>query len=231
MQTLPSQSIQRSHHAKPATSPFRVIAIGDSLIYGYGDPEGGGWVDRLRRRWMMPDSPGHILYNLGIRGDGVSHVSKRLEAEFLNRGELRHRVPDMMILSVGMNDSARLGRPYGRNMTETEQFQAELDHLLQRAKHLCQVVFVGMTPVDEAKMPFSNFLYYSHADQQHYSGLIQAACHRHGILYLDVLNLWLARGESWWRSRLSEDGLHPNPAGYQALLHDFLAWDAVSNWV
>jgi lysophospholipase L1-like esterase len=205
--------------------------MGDSLIYGYGDADGGGWVERLRRQWMRPDSPGHILYNLGIRGDGVQQVSYRLETEFRNRGELRHRVPDMMILAVGMNDSARLGRPYGRNFTDAELFQTELDQLLRRAQSLCQVVFVGMTPVDESKMPFSNFLYYNHADQQHYRDLTQMICHRYGIPYLDILQLWLGRGETWWRSHLGNDGLHPNALGYQALLHDFLTWNAVSEWV
>ncbi|MGJ3252703.1 MAG: GDSL-type esterase/lipase family protein [Elainellaceae cyanobacterium] len=230
MQTLSSQSSQRSPHPHPTSSPYRIIAMGDSLIYGYGDVEGGGWVERLRRRWMLPDSPGHILYNLGIRGDGVQHVSRRLEAEFCNRGELRHRVPDVMILSVGTNDSARLGRSYGRNFTEPDVFEADLNHLLERASQLCQVFFVGMTPVDEAKMPFSNFLYYNHSDQHHYRTLTQAACQRHTIPYLDVLSLWLNRGDAWWRSRLSDDGLHPTADGYGALLQDFLAWDAVAAW-
>ena len=70
--------------------PKKVIAVGDSLIYGYGDSEGGGWVDRLRLGWMNPEQPGAILYNLGVRGDGVVQVAKRLEREFSDRGELRH---------------------------------------------------------------------------------------------------------------------------------------------
>jgi len=31
---------------------LRVTAFGDSLIYGYGDPINGGWVEQLRRQWM-----------------------------------------------------------------------------------------------------------------------------------------------------------------------------------
>ena len=29
--------------------PLRLVALGDSTIYGFGDPEGGGWVERLRQ--------------------------------------------------------------------------------------------------------------------------------------------------------------------------------------
>ncbi|MGB3613732.1 MAG: hypothetical protein WBA10_08060 [Elainellaceae cyanobacterium] len=41
--------------------PLRCIALGDSLIYGYGDPDGGGWVERQRRQWMKLGSEGHVM--------------------------------------------------------------------------------------------------------------------------------------------------------------------------
>lgn len=212
------------------TQPLRIVALGDSSIYGFGDPEGGGWVERLRRRWMMPESPGHVLYNLGVRGDRVSQVALRLESEFRNRGELRNKVPDVILLSVGINDSARLGKPTGRNFTEFARFQDEISGLLDNAQQLCSVLFVGMTPVEELRMPFSNCLYYNHADQYRYTDAIQAACQERQIPHLDIFGLWMQRGESWWRSRLSSDGLHLNPQGYAALLDDFLAWDCGFQW-
>jgi lysophospholipase L1-like esterase len=201
--------------------------LGDSIIYGFGDPEGGGWVERLRRYWMSPDSPGHALYNLGVRGDGVRQVAQRLEDEFRHRGELRHRVPDLIILSVGVNDSPCVGRPYGRNMREFDDFQVDVEHLLDQAQRLCKVLFVGMVPVDESHMPFSKCLYYNQADQYRYKEATRFACQQRQIPYLDLFELWLARGESWWRSHLCPDGLHPNSAGYVALLNDFLAWQPV----
>lgn len=205
--------------------------MGDSLIYGFGDPVGGGWVERLRRSWMEPDSPGHALYNLGIRGDGVKQVARRLEDEFRYRGELKNRVPDLMILSVGVNDSARLARPNGRNYTDFEIFQAEIANLLDRAQRLCPVLFVGMVPVDESKMPFLDCLYYNHADQNRYKEATQFACLERQIPYLDVFADWMNRGEAWCRSCLSADGLHPNVAGYQALLEDVLNWPAFTERV
>ncbi len=81
--------------------PLKIVALGDSLIYGFGDPLGGGWVERLRRQWMMEsETTGHVLYNLGIRGNRVAQVSDRLENEFRQRGELRHNNPDAILLSV-----------------------------------------------------------------------------------------------------------------------------------
>ncbi len=219
-------AIRPRSHLTTTTPPLRIVALGDSLIYGFGDPVGGGWVERLRRSWMMPENPGHALYNLGIRGDGVKQVSERLEDEFRLRGELRNRVPDLIILSVGTNDSARLARLDGRNYTDFDLFWSEMRGLLGRAKRLCPVLFVGMVPVDEAKMPFLDCLYYNHADQYRYKEATRLACQELNIPYLDIFSNWLERGDHWYKAQLSPDGLHPNVSGYQALLEDVLQWSA-----
>lgn len=228
MQTLGSRIAQSTPSPQ---APLRILALGDSLVYGFGDPIGGGWVERLRRSWMTPGGTNHALYNLGVRGDGVRQVSRRLEDEFRNRGELRNRVPDLIILSVGVNDSPRLGRLDGKNYTPFEEFQAEMADLLNRSRRLCPVLFVGMVPVDETKMPFLDCLYYNHADQRRYNAAVRSACQARQIPHLDLFELWMSRGVDWGRSQLTEDGLHPNVSGYQALLQDILAWDAFRSWI
>lgn len=226
MQTLAAPTFQALHQANP--HPLKLVVLGDSIVYGFGDPEGGGWVERLRRRWMSPDSPGHVLYNLGVRGDGVKQVSQRLENEFRHRGELRNRVPDAIILSVGVNDSARLRRPNGNNFTEFDVYKGELANLLEQASRLCPVLFVGMVPVNETKMPFLDCFYYSHADQYRYKEATRLACQKKQIPYLDIFELWQQRGENWCRQHICEDGLHPNVAGYQTLLQDVLNWEPIA---
>lgn len=206
--------------------PQKVVAIGDSLVYGYGDPEGGGWVERLRRQAMAPGATGAVFYNLGVRGDRASQVRERLSQEFRYRGEIRNRVPDRVVISVGTNDSARVGRALGRNYTDFDDFEQTIAELLAEAHQLGPVLFVGMVPVNEAAMPFSEVLYYSHREQWRYKEATREACESQNIPYLDVMDLWLRRGDDWWQARLSIDGLHPNPLGYQSLVHDILAWDA-----
>lgn len=234
-----SQAAQSAQSSRPSVSPgqrpstaqpLRIIALGDSTVYGFGDPEGGGWVERLRRHWMIPDSPGHIVYNLGIRGDGVRQVAQRLEDEFSKRGELRHRVPDVIVLSVGTNDSARVGRPTGRHFTPFDDFEEDLHDLLARARRLCPVLFVGMPPVNEAQMPFAGLLYYTHADQQVYKDATRRACEAHHIPYLDIFEQWQRHGSTWCNAHLCADGLHPNSAGYQAILQAFLEWRCGIDW-
>jgi lysophospholipase L1-like esterase len=202
--------------------PPKVIAMGDSLVYGYGDPVGGGWVERLRRVWMEAQGP--VLYNLGIRGDRVAQVAERLEQEFRYRGEIRNQVPDQLILSVGVNDSPRLGRPEGRNVTDLACFTDQVAALLETAQQLCPVVVVGMVPVNEATMPFFDCFYFNQADQYRYKEVMQQACRERQIPYLDIFERWLERGPAWVEAHLMEDGLHPNVAGYKALLDEVLHW-------
>lgn len=206
---------------------LKVVALGDSLVYGFGDPEGGGWVERLRRQWISPESPGHVVYNLGVRGNRAVQVRDRLEHEFRHRGELRNRVPDLIILSVGVNDSARIQSPQGRNYTDFEQFQTVMSSLLDTAQNLCPVLFVGMVPVDETKMPFQGCLYYDLQSQCRYKEATRLACLERNIPYLDIFQHWLERGQMAWKSCLSADGLHPNTMGYKTLLRDVLNWEPI----
>lgn len=228
MQTFPVHSSMQLSLSPTQCQPLKIIALGDSLVYGFGDPEKGGWVEQLRRWWMLPESSGHVLYNLGVRGDRARQVAQRLEVEFRHRGELLHRVPDLIILSVGVNDSARLTGSDGRNYTGFADFESEIAALLDLAQQLCPVLFVGMVPVDEAKMPFLDCFYFNHADQYRYKEATRIACNQRQIPYLDIFDQWMARGEAWYKKRLSKDGLHPNTLGYQSLLEDVIHWEVLA---
>lgn len=223
--------VNQSKHQKSRAKidrPLKIVALGDSLVYGFGDFEGGGWVERLRRQWMSPESAGHVLYNLGVRGDRTIQVYQRLEQEFRCRGELRNRLPDLIVLSVGVNDSPCLSRKDGKPFTDFTKFQIQVNNLLDLAQSFCPVIFVGIVPVDESKMPFLDCLYYSHWNQYRYKEVTKRACQEREIPYLDIFDMWLARGEDWIRERICDDGLHPNVRGYQTLLQDILQWQPIA---
>lgn len=209
--------------------PPKIIAMGDSLVYGYGDPVGGGWVERLRRIWMEQEGP--ILYNLGVRGDRVAQVTERLQDEFRHRGEIRNRVPDCLLLSVGINDTPRLGRPDGRSFTDFGLFEEQIASLLDQAQSLCPVLFIGMVPVQEAQMPFLDCFYFNHFDQFRYKEATKKACGDRHIPYLDIFEIWQHRGEKWLAQHFKEDGLHPNVAGYKSLGEDVWNWFALHHLV
>ncbi len=128
---------------------------------------------------------------------------------------------------MGTNDSPRLRKPDGKLFTDLVEFKQQLATLLDLATSLAPVFFVGMTPVDESKMPFYKCFYYNHFDQYRYKEATLQACQERQIPYLDLFDLWLSRGETWLRSQYSEDGLHPNVQGYENLFQDIATWEAI----
>ncbi len=207
--------------------PRKLIVIGDSGVYGWGDPEQGGWCERLRRHWMaLPQAP--VVYPLGVRGDGLERVAARLEREVGCRGELRRQRPQGILLSVGVNDTARVGRPDGRPQLDPDGFLYGLQQLLQRAGQLAPVLVVGLTPVIEEAMPFADVLWYSQEQLRRYEGLLELACLEADVPFLPLLHPLLC--DRSWPRWLCADGLHLNASGHAEVFRRLRDWPALNSW-
>jgi hypothetical protein len=110
--------------------------------------------------WMqLPSAP--VIYPLGVRGDGIERVAARWRHEWSCRGELRRQQPDGLLLSVGLNDTARIGRMDGRPQLELDAFAFGISQLLAEMTSVTNVFVLGLTPVDEHVMPFADCLWYT----------------------------------------------------------------------
>ncbi len=207
--------------------PRKLVALGDSGVYGWGDPLEGGWCERLRRHWMeLPGGP--VLYNLGVRGDGLERLAGRLASEVLCRGELRRQTPQGILIGIGHNDLARVGRPDGRHQLEPEAFLFGLHQLLQEARAIAPVHVIGLTPVLEERMPFADVLWYGLADVRRYEALLEEACLEADVPFLPLLESLLADGQ--WPDLLGADGLHLNSAGHRQVYERVRQWPALLAW-
>jgi lysophospholipase L1-like esterase len=211
----------------PAAIPKKLIVLGDSGVYGWGDPEEGGWCERLRRHWMgLPGGP--VLYPLGVRGDGLERVAARLEREVSCRGELRRQQPHGILLAAGLNDTARVGRPDGRPQLDAEGFLFGLQQLLERARSMAPVLVLGLTPVLEEPMPYAEVLWYSLEQVRRYEGLLEEACLEVDVPFLPLLDALLA--DPCWPQWLSSDGIHLNPEGHRQVYQRVQRWPALLRW-
>ncbi len=203
------------------------MVLGDSGVYGWGDPEGGGWCERLRRHWMeMPEGP--VVYNLGIRGDGLERLAARLPAEVGCRGELRRQRPQGILLGIGLNDTARVGRPDGRHQLAPDAFLFGLEQLLRQAKAIAPVLVIGLTPVDEAVMPFAEVLWYDLATVRHYEALLEEACMEADVPFLPLLDDLTA--DSRWLHWIESDGVHLTAEGHVQVYERVRRWPALLRW-
>lgn len=207
--------------------PRKLVALGDSGVFGWGDPLEGGWCERLRRHWMeLPGGP--VLYNLGVRGDGLERLAARLSAEVGCRGELRRQLPQGILLGIGLNDTARVGRPDGRPQLDAEGFLFGLQQLLHKTKEIAAVHVIGLTPVEESAMPYAGVLWYSLADIRRYEALLEEACLEANVPFLPLLEGLLA--DSDWPLWLSNDGLHLNSEGHRRVFERVRSWPALLDW-
>ena len=195
--------------------PRKLIVLGDSGVYGWGDPEEGGWCERLRRHWMgLPGGP--VLYPLGVRGDGLERVAARWASEFACRGELRRQQPQGILLSVGLNDTARVGRRDGRPQLDHEAFLFGLQQLLKQ------------TPVDEHVMPYADVLWYANEQIRQYEALLEEACMEADVPFLPLLDSLMA--DPTWLQWLSPDGIHLNSEGHRQIYERVHRWAPLLSW-
>jgi lysophospholipase L1-like esterase len=205
----------------------KLIVLGDSGVYGWGDPDAGGWCERLRRHWMgLPDGP--VLYPLGVRGDGLARVAARLDQEVQCRGELRRQLPQGILLAVGLNDSARVGRVDGRPQLDADGFLFGMQQLLEQARRIAPVLVLGLTPVDEAVMPFADVLWYGLEQVRRYEGLLEEACLEADVPFLPLLESLLQ--DPAWPRWLCTDGLHLNGEGHRQVYERVCQWPALLRW-
>jgi lysophospholipase L1-like esterase len=207
--------------------PKKLVVIGDSGVYGWGDSLEGGWCERLRRHWMgLPLAP--VVYPLGVRGDGLERVAARLPAELACRGEFRRQTPQGLLLAVGLNDTARVGRRDGRPQLAPEAFLFGLQQLLRPLRQQIPVLVLGLTPVLEEAMPFADVLWYSLSEVRQYEALLEEACLELDVPFLPLLDSFLE--DPAWPRWLDADGLHLNSDGHRQVYERVRRWPALLRW-
>ena len=207
--------------------PRQLLVFGDSGVFGWGDRDGGGWCERLRRDWMRsPNSP--VVYPMGIRGDGLERVAGRWKGEWSCRGERRRQTPQAILLSVGLNDTAHVGRPDGRPQLSKDAFGFGMRQLLSEIKLHCQVFVMGMTPVDEIAMPFADCLWYSNQDIRSYEVSLAEACQEFDLPFLSIHEPMSSERD--WLQWIEPDGLHLNGSGHHWLHSRVSSWSLLLQW-
>ncbi|MBY6057620.1 arylesterase [Leisingera daeponensis] len=109
--------------------PLRITALGDSLVHGYGLPQGQGLVPQLER-WLNENGAEVVLQNAGVSGDTTAGGAERAEWTLSDN-------PDGLIVLLGGNDMLRGLGP--------QEARANLTRILQTAQAKgIDVLLIGM---------------------------------------------------------------------------------------
>ncbi len=187
---------------------MRIAVFGDSIVWGAYDPEGGGWVTRLRN-WCEKNRADVEVYNLGVSGDTTRDLMDRFEVE------AAARKPDVVVFSIGVNNIRRDGGECVVPIAETERNMREL---IARASAVAdEVLVLGIGNIgDEAVAAAGDS--YTEKDARTYDSAVESAARAGDATYV-ALNGVLSAGDY-------ADGLHPNSQGHQkifTLVKDTLA--------
>lgn len=178
----------------PQTSaqPVRVLAFGDSLTQGYGVPPGTEFPARLERALNAKGLDVTVI-NAGVSGETSAGGLARVDW-LLGDGK---NGPDAAIVELGANDGLR-----GLSSVEMEK---NLDSILAKFKSRgIPVLFAGM------KAP-RNF-------GARYAADYDAVFPRLAMKYDTLFYPFILEGVVLNRALVQPDGLHPNPAGVDAIV-------------
>lgn len=176
------------------TPPLRIVAVGDSLIAGFGLSEADSFPARLesalRRRGRSV-----AVTNAGVSGDTTADGLARLEWAIADR-------PDLVIVCLGANDALR-----GLDPRYAEaNLQAILDRLTARK---IPVVLAGMLAPPNLGRDYG----------RRFNGLFPALAERNPGVYFYPFFLEGVVTEPRFNQL---DGIHPNRAGVTRIVDGIL---------
>lgn len=188
---------------------INIYVFGDSITYGAGDYELGGWVNRLRLILENDGSENYYnVFNLGISGEETRETSERFESELRVRYDMY--VDNIIIFAIGINDTLDV---CGKDEVSLEDFTNNITNLINKAKKYSnKILFIGLTKVNEnlvAPLPWNLEKSYFNEKIIKYDREIEKICLENNIYYLKIFDL-LTNDDLI-------DGLHPNEIGHQKM--------------
>jgi len=185
----------------------RICIFGDSIVWGASDKNCGGWADQLKLLVMEKSEGENQVYPLGICGDDTRGLLRRFEAE----ADARH--PDLIIFSIGTNDSSFTGIN-GKERVGEKEFEKNIEELIMKSKKYTEkIIFCGLLSVDEKQINpavMERFMPYSNDQNKKYDKIIRNICLKNRLLYIHMADIL---GED----DFEEDGLHPNACGHKKI--------------
>lgn len=195
------------------------IVIGDSIAYGIGDFENGGWTERFKKYILSKDDSkvcNNYIHIAGFSGATSTDILNRLEYIF---NSFRHvEFKNIVILSIGINDTQEFN---GSNKNSIEQYVLNIKRISKYVTEKgAELVILGLTRIEsDNKFFWKPNKYYDNKVISEYDRVLQ------GILKSDS-ELKKLYNENIIRYISMEDvlqkddyidGLHPNEKGHKKI--------------
>jgi acyl-CoA thioesterase-1 len=189
------QEEQVSVRAAPAKTALTIVAVGDSLTAGLGVAEEESYPALLERQLQDGGLDVRVI-NAGVSGETTSGTLARIDWVLTMQ-------PDIVILETGANDGLRGIDP--------GLVRANIRQIIERLKEEnIIVVLAGMRMVWNLGPVYTADFNRIYAEIAEEKGLIFMPFFLEGVATSPSLNI--------------EDGIHPNPQGYQIIVANLLPY-------
>lgn len=168
-----------------------IIAFGDSIVEGYGQPQ--GWPEILDRD-LAARYPGSRVINAGVSGDTAADGLARLKTDVLDRS------PDMVLISFGLNDM--------KNRVGPDSFRRDLESLVDAVGAAgAQPVLLTTTRLQRGATMVAR------VTPEPFNAIIFQTARSRKVPLIDVYQEFYGYNSA----RYLMDVAHPNAEGYQVL--------------
>jgi lysophospholipase L1-like esterase len=200
----------------------RLVAIGDSITLGHWDPL-GGWIARLRQASdaRVLDTSRHeyaAVYNLGVSSNTSRDVADRFKPEVSVRLVQSEVEEAFIVVAVGINDSQIRDE---REPYSVSDYASNLRRIGVEAGSFTNAttVFVGPTPVDEAKtdpVSWDETKSFRNARISDFSDAMAQVAEELSFPFVDLFHDPVLAHED---AHINWDGLHLSWTGHDRIAH------------
>ena len=207
---------------------FRLLALGDSLTKGTGDPSGKGYVGYLLEHLKEKSKQEVTLSNYGVNGQTASQLAVELQQSKVDN---EVKAADVIAISIGANDLFQSGETMG-NLDETHIKQIEAKYTQQLDAILKQIREVNGTARIFLIGLYNPFSALENADRTNeilrewnYK-MGEAVAHYPQTVLVPTADLFQLKVQDY----LAGDLFHPNAAGYRLMgdrVASLVTWQGV----
>ena len=183
------------------------IIIGDSITYGIGDFENGGWSAMFKNYIVRKDDSKVCNNYVHVAGFPGATSTDILIENILN--SFKHReFTNTVILSIGVNDTQEFN---GKQKNSLEQYKENINKIAKIVVgNGCNLIILGLTRIEcDERFFWKPNKYYDNEVISEYDAGLEKLCNDNKISYIPMKNV--LEKEDFI------DGIHPNTNGHRKI--------------
>lgn len=185
------------------------IVIGDSITYGIGDYENGGW-SAMFKRFIVNKDDSKICNNFvqvaGFPGATSKDILNKIDSilDCFKYDEFNN----VVILSIGINDTQCFN---GNFKVSIDNYKNNIESIIKRiVARGFELAIFGLIRIElDVKLEFKPNKFYDNNNIAEYDNLLKKLCNENKIKYIPMQDV-LQKNDFI-------DGLHPNTKGHKKI--------------